>query len=102
MKTVVIATTKIWLWANYKDRVEKSSSKHGYSEVDDDCKWLLRATVEVAIRNLNQKNSELLRISDSVSKKVPVSDQKYKIAIASVACKSLSQGLSHNDDMVSS
>ncbi len=99
MKNIIISVIRIWLWATSKEKLSKLSPTGTVSKLDDECKWLVRASVEVAVRDLNEKKLKLSKFQESSNDSAP--DVKFNIAIATLASQSLAQGFRHNEDMVS-
>lgn len=63
-REVVVAAISVWLWANHESNFQAAFEKSGRTDVDPDCKWLIQAAVDTAVRAL------ALDIAESVAQGV--------------------------------
>lgn len=61
-RDVVVSCILVWLWANHEDHFQGAFLKNGRLDVDPDCKWLIQAAVDTAIRELT------IEIADSIAR----------------------------------
>ena len=54
-RDVVAYTVLVWLWANHEIAFRDAFEKSGRIDVDPDCKWLIHAAVDTAIRELTSE-----------------------------------------------
>jgi len=57
-RDIVVATCLVWLWAYNESSFQQAFEKAGRIDVDPDCKWLIQAAVDTAVRELSLEIAE--------------------------------------------
>lgn len=62
LRDIAAASILVWLWAQHERNFQRTFEKSGRIDVDPDCKWLIQAAVDTAVRELT------LEIADAVAR----------------------------------
>lgn len=69
LRDMAASAILVWLWAQHESNFQQAFEKSGRIDVDPDCKWIIQAAVDTAVRGL------ALEIADAVARgKGPFAD----------------------------
>ena len=66
-KDIVACTVLVWLWSNHEIAFRDAFEKSGRIDVDPDCKWLVHAAIDTAVRELNNDIAQQRAIGKGLS-----------------------------------
>jgi len=96
-KEAISATISVWLWSGHSDCFQRAFRKNGRIDVDLECKWLVKKTVDVSVEAVlgavggnaaNRGDASFVDFQGNAAAKV-----------AALVCEALGKTISINDDV---
>lgn len=97
----------IWLWVQHKESFQRAFAKSGRIDVDPECKWLIQAAVDAAIRalaaelSLMAQKAQVTVTAEGREKGAQDSVAKAELQVASTVSKALMTEMCIDEDIVS-
>ena len=97
----------IWLWVQHKESFQRAFAKSGRIDVDPECKWLIQAAVDAAIRalaaelSLAAPKAQAAVTAEGKGKGAQDSVAKGDLQVASTVSKALMTEMCIDEDIVS-